>query len=209
MFMACRHIKTNGLRCGSPALRGHQFCYYHSKTHSIGAEPSHTRFLPIQLPAPEDPAAIQLSVALINNAVLASRIDLKKAAILFTGLKIAAHFIERRQFVDPDEIVQSAEQGDDGNELAPLDYVCDDDEQCDECPHSDLCPNCIHIGEDDSNHDSEDHDKTEAEEDEQEEEYEYEEEEENKENEEEDEEEDDEEKEGEEEEEEEDQNDDE
>ena len=173
MFMACRHIKTNGLRCGSPALRGHQFCYYHSKTHSIGAEPSHTRFLPIQLPAPEDPAAIQLSVALINNAVLASRIDLKKAAILFTGLKIAAHFIERRQFVDPDEIVQSAEQGDDGNELAPLDYVCDDDEQCDECPHSDLCPNCIHPDEDDSNHDSESHDENEAEEDEEEEEYEY------------------------------------
>jgi hypothetical protein len=25
----CRHINTSGRRCGSPALRGEQFCYYH------------------------------------------------------------------------------------------------------------------------------------------------------------------------------------
>jgi hypothetical protein len=163
MFMACRHIKTNGLRCGSPALRGHQFCYYHSKTHSIGTEPAHARFLPLQLPAPEDPAAIQLSVALINNAILTGRIDLKKATTLFMGLRIAAHFIDRRQFFDADEIVQSAEEGADGTELAPLDYICDDDEECSECPHSDLCPNCIHPGEEDQdgNGDSEEDDENE------------------------------------------------
>jgi hypothetical protein len=164
MFMACRHIKTNGLRCGSPALRGHQFCYYHSKTHSIGTEPAHARFLPLQLPAPEDPAAIQLSVALINNAILTGRIDLKKATTLFMGLKIAAHFIDRRQFFDADEIVQSAEQAPDGDELAPLDYICDDDEDCNDCPHSDLCPNCIHPGEDDQEaNDSEEDDENEVE----------------------------------------------
>jgi cobalamin biosynthesis protein CobT len=162
MFMACRHIKTNGLRCESPALRGHQFCYYHSKTHSIGTEPSHTRFLPLQLPAPEDPAAIQLSVALINNAILTGRIDLKKATTLFMGLRIAAHFIDRRQFFDADEIVQSAEEGADGAELAPLDYICDDDEDCNDCPHSELCPNCIHPGEGDQDaNDSEEDDENE------------------------------------------------
>jgi hypothetical protein len=29
MYMHCRHIKTNGLRCESPALKGSQFCYDH------------------------------------------------------------------------------------------------------------------------------------------------------------------------------------
>ncbi len=68
MYRVCRHIKTNGLRCGSPALTGGQFCYYHSKMHTIGAEPN-LRFGTLQLPTPEDPAAIQLSVARISDAI--------------------------------------------------------------------------------------------------------------------------------------------
>ena len=28
----CRHIHTSGSRCGSPALRGESFCYYHHTT---------------------------------------------------------------------------------------------------------------------------------------------------------------------------------
>lgn len=152
MFMACRHIKTNGLRCESPALKGCQFCYYHSKTHSVGAEP-HLAFGPLQLPAPEDPAAIQLSVARINDAILGGRLDLRKAMTLFNGLKIAAHFIDRKQSFDADETVQSAEQAADGAELAPLDYVCDEEDDCNECSYSDVCPRCIHPGDEEKDED--------------------------------------------------------
>ena len=28
----CRHVHTNGNRCGSPALRAQNFCYYHDRT---------------------------------------------------------------------------------------------------------------------------------------------------------------------------------
>ena len=28
---ACTHIKVTGVRCGSPALRGEQFCYFHQR----------------------------------------------------------------------------------------------------------------------------------------------------------------------------------
>jgi hypothetical protein len=27
----CTHIKVTGVRCGSPALRGEQFCYFHQR----------------------------------------------------------------------------------------------------------------------------------------------------------------------------------
>jgi hypothetical protein len=148
MFMTCRHIKINGLRCESPALKSGQFCYYHFKIHSVGDE-AHLKFGPLQLPAPEDPAAIQLSVARINDALLSGRIDLRKAGTLFNGLRIAAHFIDRKQFFDAAETVQSTEQAADGAELAPLDYVCDDDEDCNDCLYSDLCPRCIHPGDND------------------------------------------------------------
>lgn len=26
----CEHIKTNGIRCGSPALRDENICYFHT-----------------------------------------------------------------------------------------------------------------------------------------------------------------------------------
>ena len=168
MFIACRHIKTNGLRCESPVLKCGSFCYYHSKINSVGAEP-HLRFEPLLLPAPEDPAAIQLSVARINDAVIDSRLDLRKAAILLNGLRITDRFIDRKQFFDAAETVQSAEQAADGSELAPFDYVCDDDEECSDCLYSDLCPRCIHPGDDEEEQDENDEEDNHEESDEEEE----------------------------------------
>ncbi len=143
MYMTCRHIKTNGLRCESPALKGGHFCYYHSKVHSLGAEPT-ANYGPLQLPTPEDPAAIQLSVARISDAIINGRLDLKKAASLLYALQIAAQFIDRKKYFYAPDSVQSAEQDSQGHDLAPGNYVCDDDEICDDCPYSDACPRCIH-----------------------------------------------------------------
>ena len=142
-YMACRHIKINGLPCQSPTLKGGQFCYYHSKIHSLGAE---VKFGPLQLPPPDDPSAIQFSVARINEAILTGRLDLKKAATLFNGLRIASRFLDRNQFTLPNKTVQSAEQTPDGSELAPPNYVCDVDDDCNDCPYSDLCSRCLHPG---------------------------------------------------------------
>ncbi|HYL13004.1 MAG TPA: hypothetical protein VEV41_08205 [Terriglobales bacterium] len=48
-FPICEHIKNDGIRCGSPALRGRSFCYFHKRwreTHSrrfLAAPPGRTR----------------------------------------------------------------------------------------------------------------------------------------------------------------------
>src|SRR5581483_1563346 len=118
--------------------KGH-FCYYHSKTHSIGSEPD-LKFGPLQLPPPEDAAAIQLSVARINNAVINNLLDLKKAAILLNGLKLAARFIDRYQRFDAEDTVRSAEQVASGDELAPASCICSEDDDCGTCRHARLCP---------------------------------------------------------------------
>ena len=157
MFMACRHIKTNGLRCESPALKGGQFCYYHSKTHTLGAE---GKFGPLQLPPPEDSAAIQLSVARINDAILTGRLDLKMAAALFTGLKIVSRFIDPTSSIDETDIVQSAEPTIEG-ELAPREFICSDDEYCDDCPYTELCPRCIDADDNASEENEEEEDEEE------------------------------------------------
>lgn len=138
MYMLCRHIKANGLRCESPALKDAHFCYYHSKLHAVGEEP-HLRFGPLQLPAPEDSAAIQLSVARISDAVIRGIIDLKKAAALFNGLRIASRFVPRFSPPNPERLVQSAEQIATGEELAPGSYACSDDDDCGSCPSASQC----------------------------------------------------------------------
>jgi hypothetical protein len=74
MYMACRHIKTNGLRCKSPTLKGGHFCYYHAKVHTIGAEPL-AKYGRMQLHTSEDLPAIQLAVAQ-NSACSASYTDI-------------------------------------------------------------------------------------------------------------------------------------
>ncbi len=34
MHFACRHIKSDGVRCQAPAMRAGNFCYYHTKNRS-------------------------------------------------------------------------------------------------------------------------------------------------------------------------------
>jgi hypothetical protein len=157
MFMACRHIKTNGLRCKSPALKGGHFCYYHSKVHTIGSEPN-AKYGPIHLPTPEDPASIQLAVAQISDAILNGRIDKKSAGHLFYGLQIAAQLIDHKRHFWEDETVQSTEQTAEGDDLAPEERICKSSDDCEGCPHAENCPNYDSGDDDDDDDDDEEDD---------------------------------------------------
>ena len=89
MYMACRHIKPNGLRCKSPAMRSHCFCYFHAKLHTRTSNDA-ARFGPLTLPVLEDPAAIQIAISRIFEAMLNGRIESKLAGQLLYGLQIAS-----------------------------------------------------------------------------------------------------------------------
>jgi hypothetical protein len=140
MYLACRHIKPNGTRCQSPALRGHAFCYFHSRLHSttrIGIMDD------VRLPLPEDAAAIQLSIARISEALLASRIDCKHAAQLLWGLQIASQTVPRGAERDP-ESIPSLTVNKDGEELAPVARICNGFDSCKNCKFADGCTNLEH-----------------------------------------------------------------
>jgi hypothetical protein len=144
MYALCRHIKPNGLRCESPALKGQNFCYYHSKVHTVGAELS-SKYGPLQLPAPEDPAAVQLAVARISDAILNGRIDLKKAASLLYALQIAAQFIDRKKYFNERRTVQDAELTPQGEDLAPHEFICKENDDCNKCPYTEICTAWVYI----------------------------------------------------------------
>lgn len=115
----CRHIRINGERCGSPALRSETFCYYHveqgRRHRRPKANPSSTSTStilhpmtlqdgsqrdpslaaptePLQLDFPplEDRHSIQLALSVLINALAQDRIDPKRAALIFYGLQIAS-----------------------------------------------------------------------------------------------------------------------
>lgn len=78
----CTHIKTNGVRCGSPALAAERFCYFHHRARTA-------RELP-EMPLLEDAASIQLALMQVIRALTTGATDPKTAALLFYALQTAS-----------------------------------------------------------------------------------------------------------------------
>ncbi len=85
----CQYIKVDGCRCGSPALRGQRFCYFHYEVN----RPT----VCLDIPPLEDANAIQQALTDIARAVADDRLDLKRAAILGFLLQVAAANLKRVQ----------------------------------------------------------------------------------------------------------------
>jgi hypothetical protein len=83
----CTHIKVNGVRCGSPSLRGEVFCYFHQRMIRGVATPPKSRLHPIaQI---EDQESIQSSLMEIINALVRNTIDFKRAQLILRALQVA------------------------------------------------------------------------------------------------------------------------
>ena len=86
----CEHIKTNGVRCGSPALRTRRFCYFHHRAHDLRHLLRRRPEAHLQLPLLEDANAIQMAIQQVAEAVLEERIDNKRAGLLLFAFQTAA-----------------------------------------------------------------------------------------------------------------------
>ena len=95
----CHFIRMDGRRCGSPALRGQRFCYYHYEA----SRPT----MCLDIPPLEDANAIQFALTDIARAVADERLDLKRATVLGYLLQTATANLRRVQFgVFTDSMVQ-------------------------------------------------------------------------------------------------------
>ena len=88
----CRHIFTDGHRCGSACLRHEEFCYYHHTPRRPAENPRRRRSRQAQfdLPLPEDRSAIQSSIGEVLRRIAGNEIDAKRAGLLLYGLQIAS-----------------------------------------------------------------------------------------------------------------------
>jgi hypothetical protein len=87
-YPTCQHLHPTGRRCGSPALRGEQFCFFH---HPTRRPPSHasTAHLPFNLPALFDAEDVQNSLSEIARRVADNTLDPKRAGLLLMALRMA------------------------------------------------------------------------------------------------------------------------
>ncbi len=92
----CTHIKVTGVRCGSPALTGEQFCYFHQNAHRAVRRPKQSRLHPVAMI--EDEESIQYALMEVINALMKNTIDLKRATLILRALHIAVKNAGRVKF---------------------------------------------------------------------------------------------------------------
>ncbi len=97
----CRHIRTNGTQCGSPAVKDKELCYFHERNRPRAADLyiDGERFSDgnIVIPVFEDAHSIQTVIQQVVQLMLSRRIDRKDAGILLYALQIASGNLKAMQ----------------------------------------------------------------------------------------------------------------
>jgi hypothetical protein len=86
----CKHIKVTGVRCGSPALRSEEYCYFHYRM-LCSSRISHVALL-------ENEEAIQVSLMEVVNSLLRGTIDTKRGELVLRALNTAVRNSRRVRF---------------------------------------------------------------------------------------------------------------
>ena len=133
----CRHIKTNGLRCKSPALTDAPYCYFHARLNERHSSYRHTAasrgyLIPgqhIQLTTLEDRESIQVALSLVINALATGQLDTRRATALLYGLQLASSNAAHLNLTPyAPEVVRTAESTPDGLDLAEPGAILDLDQ---------------------------------------------------------------------------------
>jgi hypothetical protein len=116
----CQHIKMNGQRCGSPALRNQEFCYFHDRCCPVTVDVSTSAQYPAApffLPVLEDATSIQATITQVCKNLLHHRLDPKKAGILLYAMQVASSNLSRL-----DEEKKDGEENEDATEQKSQDH---------------------------------------------------------------------------------------
>ncbi len=105
-FKNCEHVMQNGNTCGSPALRGKRYCYYHQRMATGEAIRSDH---PCRLiPTLKSPSAINIAATQIVRQALLGRITQKELKLLMNVVRLANNNLTGPR--DFDRIANNAQQ---------------------------------------------------------------------------------------------------
>jgi hypothetical protein len=94
----CTHIKVTGQQCGSPALRGEFFCYFHTRV--IKGVQQRVDMQLHSMALLEDCESIQLSIMHVVDGLLKGTLDATRARLIIQALRIAARNAKNVRFDD-------------------------------------------------------------------------------------------------------------
>ena len=135
MYLECRHIKSNGSKCHSPAMKDKPYCYYHLRLHRIihgRPQRSSTPYehKDLQIPFLEDRGAVQIALSEVVSALAhrSHRLQTRSA----DDLRPAGRLLQRQNSSrsrSPSTGPRTSEN-EEGDELAPeiTTYEPDDEE---------------------------------------------------------------------------------
>jgi hypothetical protein len=92
----CTHIKVTGQRCGSPALRGEFFCYFHTRV--IKGVQQRVDMQLHSMALLEDCESIQLSIMHVVDGLIKGTLDATRARLIIQALRIAARNAKNVRF---------------------------------------------------------------------------------------------------------------
>jgi hypothetical protein len=116
-IIECRHIKTNGDKCCAPALRGTNFCYFHSRLNRTKRD-GRAKDAQLVLPDLLDNSAIQLALSQMATALATGRLNFQQAAVLLRTFRYASEHLRHSALLSSPSAVQSVCDSADGEEIA-------------------------------------------------------------------------------------------
>jgi hypothetical protein len=132
-YLLCRHIRTNGSQCKSPALSSGDWCYFHDRLHQRHSGFRYTAatrgyLIPgqhIELAPLEDRESVQVALSLVINALASGKLETRRATALLYGLQLAssnAVSLNLRPYAP--NVVRAVQSTPDGLDLAePTHYL--------------------------------------------------------------------------------------
>jgi hypothetical protein len=97
----CRHIKLNGVQCGSPALRRRRYCYFHDRMLDGKKRFSEKHLTPRPLFSMcllEDANAVQVALMQVLQLLGSGQMDHKTAGLMLYGLQTASANVRHTSF---------------------------------------------------------------------------------------------------------------
>ncbi len=107
----CEYVKPNGEFCGSPAIRGRDYCHWHltcaaRRLRAEKQEATQDR-TPLELPPLEDANSVQLAVMMVIDAMLHQRIGPRQSGQLLYALQIASSNLKQGVCFHPRQQTES------------------------------------------------------------------------------------------------------
>ena len=88
-FRECHHIKEDGQKCHSPAMRESAYCYFHGRSCRRQARQTHDGEVRLDIPPLNSPDEIMSALNQIMNAIANAQITSRRASAMLYAVQMA------------------------------------------------------------------------------------------------------------------------